>query len=89
MIAINALTQAAYQGGNQTKLLETEQKDQVWATYRQWQTLGLQVQKGQKGVKLFKIVTVENKRTEKKTKRVPRGFSVFNISQVAKIEEEA
>ena len=87
---INALTQKEYQGGNVITLLATEKKEQVWATYRQWIKLGKQVQKGQKGTRLVKIVTVENLQAgEKVTKQVPRGFTVFNIDQVKDIEEKA
>ena len=45
----NAKTGKAYTGGNTTILLQNDYTDQVWATYRQWQDLGYQVQKGQKG----------------------------------------
>lgn len=88
----NAKTGNAYSGGNIFELLQTEYTDQVWATYRQWQELGYQVQKGEKGTRLIKMVTVINKKAkddEAKKKNVPRGFTVFNIAQVAQIITEA
>ncbi len=87
MLPINAKTQKAYQGGNIAELLNTEYEEQIWATYRQWQELGYQVQKGERGTYLKKIVQVEKKKKngEKIKKNVPRGFCVFNIAQVAEI----
>ena len=88
----NAKTGNAYSGGNIFELLETGYTDQVWATYRQWQELGFQVQKGEKGTRLIKMVTVINKKAkddEAKKKSVPRGFTVFNIAQVQKIVTES
>ena len=90
MTPTNALTERQYQGGNIFTLLQTGYENQIWATYRQWKQLGKQVQKGQKGVKLIKIVTVENlKAGEKVTKQVPRSFTVFNVAQVKDIEKKA
>tara|TARA_Y100000114_G_scaffold22710_1_gene18419 strand:+ start:250 stop:615 length:366 start_codon:yes stop_codon:yes gene_type:complete len=92
LVPTNAKTGNAYTSGNIFKLLETGYTDQVWATYRQWQELGLQVQKGEKGTRLIKMVTVINKKAkddEAKKKSVPRGFTVFNIAQVEKIVTES
>ena len=88
----NAKTGNQYTNGNVFKLLETGYTDQVWATYRQWIELGYQVQKGEKGTRLTKIVTVINKQAtgdDNKKKSVPRGFTVFNIAQVEKIVTES
>jgi antirestriction protein ArdC len=92
LVPTNAKTGNAYSGGNIFELLQTGYTDQVWATYRQWQELGLQVQKGEKGTRLIKMVTVINKKAkddEAKKKKVPRGFTVFNIAQVEKIVTES
>ena len=51
-LPINAKTEKPYQGGNIIILLESGYETQVWATYRQWQELGYQVQKGKKGTHL-------------------------------------
>lgn len=82
---INAKTENEYTGANINKLIATGYQDQTWATYRQWRLLGFQVQRGQKGTRLQKIVVVTEKRSGKE-KRVPRGFTVFNVDQVAPIE---
>ena len=92
LVPTNAKTGNAYSGGNIFELLQTGYTDQVWATYRQWQELGLQVQKGEKGTRLIKMVSVINKKAkddEAKKKSVPRGFTVFNIAQVEKIVTES
>ena len=87
-LPVNAKTQKPYQGGNIIALLESGYENQIWATYRQWKELGYQVQKGEKGTHLKKIVTVEKKKKngDKVKKNVPRGFCVFNIDQVAEME---
>ena len=64
LVPTNAKTGNAYSGGNIFELLQTGYTDQVWATYRQWQELGLQVQKGEKGTRLIKMVTVINKKAK-------------------------
>lgn len=90
MTPTNALTKKEYTGGNIAELQGAGYIDNTWATYRQWKSLGYQVQKGQKGTKIIKIVKVErkNKTTgEIKEKRVPKTYTVFNIAQVAEIEE--
>lgn len=89
---INAKTGNPYTGGNIAELIEAGFDTQIFATYRQWQELGYQVQKGEKGTRLIKMVTVINKKAkddEAKKKNVPRGFTVFNIAQVAKIVTES
>lgn len=90
MIPTNALTKKEYTGGNIAELQSTGYSDNTWATYRQWKSLGYQVQKGEKGTKIIKFVKVERK--DKKTGKVeeklaPKGYTVFNIAQVAEIEE--
>ena len=77
-----------YTGGNTTILLQNEFKTQLWATYRQWQELGFQVQKGQKGERITKMVKIICKK-EHKQKLVPRYYTVFNVEQVAKIVIES
>ena len=84
----NANTGKAYTGGNTTILLQNDYTDQVWATYRQWQDLGYQVQKGQKGERITKMVKIICKK-EHKQKLVPRYYTVFNIAQVASIVTES
>ncbi len=85
MTPTNYTTKKEYTGGNIFSLLDTPFTDQRWATYRQWKSAGFQVQKGQKGIRLTKIVTIDDKKTGE-PKKVPRGFTVFNIEQVKEIE---
>lgn len=87
MTPINAKTGKEYSGGNIVLLAQNDFSESIWATYRQWQDLGMQVQKGQKGTRCTKMVEVIDKKTNK-AKKVPRGFTVFNIEQVAKIVTE-
>lgn len=77
----NALTHKEYTGFNISTLMSTSFADQTWATYKQWQELGFQVQKGQKGIRIKKIVVVLDKKTGE-NKRVPKNYTVFNIAQV-------
>jgi antirestriction protein ArdC len=86
----NASTDKAYQGGN-VLVLWSEQLDKayptaLWATYRQWDALGAQVRKGEKGTGLVKWSPVIDKRTKgtdhEKQVLVPYGFTVFNAAQV-------
>ena len=57
-LAVNAKTKRAYQGFNQLVLMFTAMdagyEVSEWATYKQWQELGGQVKKGEKGIVLVK-----------------------------------
>lgn len=56
-----------------------------WATYKQWASMGAQVQKGQKSatIILYKPIKIEDKATgEDKMIPLLRTFSVFNADQV-------
>ena len=88
-LPINAKTGKEYQGNNILELMNTEFEDQTWATFLQWKELGFSVLKGSKGTKLTKIVQVKDSKDPEKMKSVPRGFTVFNIAQVQKIEAVA
>ena len=80
---MNALTGNEYTAGNIRTLMATGRGDQIWATYRQWIKLGLQVQKGEKGTRLCKVTDRVAKENEDGLKRTSLAyFSVFNIEQV-------
>lgn len=83
----NAKTGNEYTNGNIVKLNEAGFASNEWATYRQWKDLGAQVQKGEKGVRLTKMVTVTDKAGEDKI--VPRGFTVFNVEQTQTEEQQS
>lgn len=87
----NALTAKPYRGVNTIALwAEAMQRGfefQCWATYRQWQTLGAQVRKGERGavVVFYKSDSSSSDEEEEKsakTRRVLRASWVFNVAQV-------
>ena len=100
--AFNSLTNNRYRGINQLMLSFTsknkEYKNNIWATYKQWESLNAQVNKGEKGtgIVFYKPAKYVSKKTgkpvpsgtilddkvEKKTWRVLRASTVFNVSQV-------
>ena len=56
-----------------------------WATYKQWETMGAQVRKGERGemVVLYKPIVVKDKESgEDKSIKLLRTFNVFNADQV-------
>ena len=80
---MNALTGNEYKGSNVSTLMGTGRQDQIWATYRQWIKLGLQVQKGEKGTRLCKVTERVAKEDSDGFQRTSIStFSVFNIEQV-------
>jgi antirestriction protein ArdC len=100
--AINSVTNNRYRGINQLMLSFTsknkEYKNNIWATYKQWESLNAQVNKGEKGTgivfyKPAKYVskktgkpvpsgTILDNKTATKTWSVLRSSTVFNVSQV-------
>lgn len=84
----NAATGATYNGGNVLMLWCSGRTSQTWATYKQWEELGAQVRKGEKGTHLMKVTPMRCKDhgpTElcNRCGRVARvAFVVFNAEQV-------
>lgn len=80
--ATNALTGIPYKGGN--SFILGLLGGGWWATYRQWQTLGAQVRKGEEGVPCIKWLELE--RTGKNglpsDVLIPNCFTVFSAAQV-------
>ena len=60
---------------------------QDWFTYRRWQAQGMQVQKGEHGVKLTTWVTFEREDSQGKVTvhKRPKGTTVFCRCQVAPV----
>ena len=89
-IAMNAVTGNQYRGGNLIALwvFGEDFKSGYWATYRQWQSIGAQVRKGETGIRLIKWSPVPCKdhgpdeRCQSCGKMVPNVFTVFNAAQV-------
>lgn len=89
----NVLSQKPYQGINRLILgmssMVRGYTVPVWASYKQWESLGANVRKGEKGTRIvfFSPVTKENKQTgEKESYAVLKAYWVFNASQVDGIE---
>lgn len=89
----NRSTGKPYSGMNVWTLLANmmrhNYKHNEWATYKQWESLGGQVRKGETGTKLmfYKQVMIQDKLTGE-PKFIPRVnyFTVFNIGQVDGVE---
>lgn len=85
----NAVTGAQYQGSNILTLWVTAQAKKFdsnkWATFKQWQSIGAQVRKGEKsaiGI-YFNMFERENEETgESKAIPFARPFHLFNAAQV-------
>ena len=91
-IPVNAATEAPYRGVNIVALwaisaVEGYQSGH-WASYRQWQSLGAQVRRGERGstVVFFKQLEDDGddaeQDTDKRPRLVARAFRVFNAAQV-------
>lgn len=88
---LNALTGKAYKGVNVLSLwidaIGKKYANGYWASYRQWQTLGAQVGKGERGSLIIFFKPLDRKEAEEDTEErssrfVARGSMVFNAAQV-------
>lgn len=83
MLPRNAYTEREYQGMNTIMLWSAGFASPEWATYNQWEGLGAQVRKGEKGTLGIKWLPVKKVGAEDKVKYLmPWGFVVFNAEQV-------
>lgn len=85
----NFLSQKPYQGVNRLILGLSSMVNgfdcPVWASFKQWQSLGATVRKGEKGTKIvfYSPITKENKQTgESESYNCLKAYYVFNASQV-------
>ena len=85
----NFLSQAPYKGINRLMLGLSSMVHgfncPVWASFKQWQTVGATVRKGEKGTKIvfYSPVTKENKDTgDSESYNLLKTYYVFNASQV-------
>lgn len=95
----NATTHVAYKGGNVLVLWLTQQiqgyPTAEWLTYKQAESIGAHVRKGEHGTHLIKWSVTRCKgtsadhRCEKCGRLVPFGFVVFNVAQVDGYEAPA
>ncbi|MBA60771.1 MAG: antirestriction protein [Planctomycetaceae bacterium] len=79
---INAITGEHYKGGNYM-MFSLFADCHVLATYKQWQSVGAQVRKGEKGIAGFKYGTFvkENAQGKEQTHSYASSFTVFSITQ--------
>jgi len=85
MMPINAVTKKTYRGMNTFWLGLTGYSVLEFASYKQWESIGAQVRKGEKGhlVIYYMPFEIEDKDTgEKKTIPLLKHSTVFNCSQV-------
>ncbi|MEZ5278990.1 MAG: zincin-like metallopeptidase domain-containing protein [Acidimicrobiales bacterium] len=88
----NATTLRPYAGANVLILafeaLDADYSDNRWSTYRQWQSMGAQVRRGEHGTRCVKWIaktpSADQPPDGENTARVliPRVFTVFNADQV-------
>ena len=83
----NVTTGCAYNGINRLILGMQGRTSPLWATYNQWQSIGAQVQKGEKSttIVLFKPVSTERTNSQGETETssfaMMKSFAVFNADQ--------
>ena len=100
--AINSVTNNRYRGINQFMLsfksASKKYKNNIWATYKQWDSLNAQVKKGSKGTGIIfykpsvyvskktgnpvPVGTILDGSTAKKSWSILRASTVFNVDQV-------
>lgn len=94
-LAFNASNGRSYRGANQLILGMQPHSDPRWLTYKQAEHMGLQVRRGEHGVRIVKLVEVERKRAKQAAGRdgevvaeandkalVLKAYTVFNASQI-------
>ncbi|WP_086738386.1 ArdC family protein [Erythrobacter colymbi] len=89
---VNAVTRKAYRGVNVLALWASAEAQDfghgLWATYRQWQSLGAQVRKGEKAspIVFYKVLDKaegsDDEARENAGRIFAQGSHVFNIAQV-------
>lgn len=88
----NVISQKPYRGINRLLLSMTGgikgYKNPAWATYKQWDSLGGQVRKGEKATKIIFWSQAQsvNPEGESKAYAFAKAYSVFNLEQVEGIE---
>lgn len=87
---VNPVTGRHYTRKNRDILLMCGSGSNVWATFKQWQAMGLKVRKGSKGVRLVRLPMIKSEQTGElvPTKGAPRTFYVFSAEQVEPFGED-
>jgi antirestriction protein ArdC len=83
----NAITKNHYNGMNVLWLMLQDYRSSKWATYKQWESIGAQVRKGEKGTYGIKWVAklchhAKDEMCNNCGKMFPTTFVVFNAEQV-------
>ncbi len=90
-LPINAVTGSAYSGGNVLVLwvtgIDNGWTSGLWATYKQWEAIGAQVRKGERGTGAVKWITADKARRKNdgedvKRSAFPSAFTLFAAEQV-------
>lgn len=80
----NATTHIAYRGGNTVLLWASQLRagypQPLWATYKQWATIGGQVRKGEHGTTCVHWSVIGDD-LDQRRRLVPSPFTVFNLAQ--------
>ena len=85
---INFMTKKEYTNTNAETLMEAGYDSQYWMTFKQAAEMGYQVNKGEKGTQLVRVIEKEeiDKETKKKEKKkILKKFYVFNMEQMTKL----
>lgn len=89
----NFISQKPYQGVNRLILGMSSMMqgftNPAWASYKQWESLGAYVKKGEKGTRIvfYSPISKENKQTgEKENYACLKAYTVFNASQIEGLE---
>jgi antirestriction protein ArdC len=87
---INAITRTPYTGKNAMVLaaVGVGYPSSEWLTFRQALSIGRCVRKGEHGVGILKIVEGKPDPKTGKTRKGPRGYTVFNIAQTDELASQ-
>jgi len=88
---LEALARFHHYSANNVLLIHAQQPDATRvASYRTWQSLGRQVQKGEKGITIIRPVTVKSEdEVTKELVEVVRGFTTGSVFDVTQTEGKA
>jgi len=91
----NAISKKEYQGVNRLILGMSGYSSPIWASFKQWQELGGNVKKGEKGTQIVFYSQVEKKEIkandpnpENSTYAMLKAYYVFNADQIEGVEFE-
>jgi DNA primase traC len=83
----NHVTGQPYQGGNALELMMQRRDDPRWLTYRQAQSVGAQVRKGEKGVSLLKLITHTERSAKDENGKVIRNAAGEPLKERVRLEK--